>query len=219
MTEDVVRKTLALALTLAAGCVDASAFLDAGVFPANMTGNSVMLALGLAHAGAGGEIPAALVLLGFCAGVAAGAWYVRSPEGVWSRSVNTVFAFAGLLIIACGMCLRPGAGEFLLSARLVGISAAMGLQSIAVLHLNIPGASTSTVITGTLTTAVARVVTGFGPGRPSPAFPGMVWGAYFAGALASGLLHALHPALPSIFPGMLLFAVAAVAEWKIPHKA
>ena len=43
------RDTALLLLSTAAGCVDAVGFLHVGVFPANMTGTTVIMALDIFH--------------------------------------------------------------------------------------------------------------------------------------------------------------------------
>ncbi len=65
-------------LTAAAACVDAISYLGLGrVFTANMTGNTVLLALAAVQGEARSTVRSVAALLGFAAGAAAGALIVR----------------------------------------------------------------------------------------------------------------------------------------------
>ncbi|MEO8206813.1 MAG: DUF1275 family protein, partial [Chthoniobacterales bacterium] len=100
------QSSLLLLLSLAAGCVDALAFLHTGVFPANMTGNSVVLALGMLHVGGGGALLAALALLGFCGGSVIGALIdYSSKQGTWTPRVSLGLFCAGILVLSCSISL------------------------------------------------------------------------------------------------------------------
>jgi hypothetical protein len=68
-----VRQIL-LALALAAGFLDAASYLGLGhTFPANMTGNTVLLAVAAARGSGTDALQSATALAGFAAGVAVGA--------------------------------------------------------------------------------------------------------------------------------------------------
>jgi uncharacterized membrane protein YoaK (UPF0700 family) len=220
---DKVRHGFVLAMSLVAGCVDGMTFVNAGVFPANMTGNSVVLAVSLFNQGMNHshETHAALVLLGFCCGCSASSLLIRSERGVWSRSVNLVILISGLVLLLWGWVFftRMDAGFSLTQLFLVSI--AMGMQSTTVLHLNIPGAGTSTAVTSTLTALVSRSVhhlkamllKGGKATLPSPGFPFLVFTLYFGGALLGGLQRGIHCVLAAGLAGLLLMAIAICAEY------
>jgi uncharacterized membrane protein YoaK (UPF0700 family) len=206
-----LRNLLLLLLSAAAGCTDAIAFIHAGVFPANMTGNTVVLAINL-FSGSSAALLSALALVGFCGGAVAGAWLVHSTDRAWSRRTNTA--------ILCGATLvgAATAAIFLYGDRVVipvvlATSAAMGLQSAAVQHLGLSGVAT-VFMTGTLTTAVSRF-TGAAldraPSSSGAALPALTWLGYFAGALVGGLHRTLHTDIPFALPTMLLLGVAILA--------
>lgn len=209
-----------LLLSIAAGCVDAIAFVNAGVFPANMSGNSVVLAAGILHPATGAAALSALVLAGFCAGAAAGAWIVHSPDHAWSRRISLALLFSGVLVLGCALAILLAPGHFL-SMIIVAVSAAMGMQSAAVQQLGIAGVAT-VFVTGTLTTAITRFV---GLARETvmkeplaekdPWLPAFSWLSYFAGAFIGGLQLVLHTAVPVVLPGALLVAVALAGEWRL----
>jgi len=206
------RNSLLVLLSTAAGCVDAIAFINAGVFPANMTGNTVVLAINLLVNGSAALL-SALALLGFCLGAAAGAWLVHSREHAWSGRVTLAILAGALLVVAASAAIAFSGTRFEIPIILV-TSAAMGIQSAAVQQLGIAGVST-VFMTGTLTTAVSRAVGALierpaaDPGRWLPA---LTWLGYFAGAFIGGLHHALHTPLPFVIPAALLLGVALFAS-------
>lgn len=198
-------------LSIAAGCVDAIAFLHAGAFPANMTGNSVVLALALARTGIVGALPSAQALLGFIIGAVAGAWLTQEPGREWSRRVNFALLAAGALCLAAAATIGFS-GDVHMTALVLCASVAMGMQSAAVQHLGIPGVAT-VFVTGTLTTAVTRFVGMAAPPspepRPDPWLPAMSWVAYFLGALVGGLQSHWNNPAPIVLPGIILAAVGS----------
>jgi len=203
-----------LLLSVAAGCVDAVAFLGAGVFPANMTGNSVVLALALPQGGGG--LPA-LALGCFCLGAAAGWRLVAAEKPGWSGRVIGALALATVLVLGSAGALALSGGHFL--PWLLGATAmAMGLQSAAVQQIGVPGVAT-VFVTGTLTTGISRLVTtvrrhagaSLAP-PPNPWLPLLTWAAYFSGAVLGGLHRVLPGGLPIALPGLLLAAAVVLAE-------
>ena len=220
------RHAFVLLMTLVAGCVDAISFVNAGVFPANMTGNAVVLAISLVNkvSGIHRESHAALVLFGFCCGSALAALAIKSDRATWSLSINLVIFGAGMILLGWGISLGDGSKGFLLH-HLFAISMAMGMQSAAMLHLHFPGAGTSTAVTSTLTALISRsvhhvraaLIPGWTPSLPSPWFPLMVFAFYFSGALVGGLQRGIHTTVAAILCGLLLSGVAIAAEF-FPNK-
>jgi len=154
------RESMLLALTLAAGSVDAISYLALGnVFTAMMTGNTVLLGLALAQ----GEVLAALrsilALIGFAIGVFVGAIIVEreSKPLEWPAAVTGALALetVTLGIYAAAFYLTGGAGAIYLLIILLAF--AMGIQSAAVRRLGVPAIAT-TYITGTLTSLMADLL-------------------------------------------------------------
>lgn len=191
-----------LALAFAGGSVDAFTYLEIGhAFPANMTGNTVLVVLAVVRGAGTDAARSGIALAGYCLGVAAGTYLVRgrarwpgnaAPALGWEAAV-----LAALLIYWVLVGVEPR------YALIGAASMAMGSQSAAVRASHIRGVST-TYVTGTLTTAVAGLVMrlpGQAPRNPeAPALPGGAWIVYalgaFAGALAGRAWHAWVVAIP-----------------------
>src|SRR5215467_6235892 len=89
------RDLLLLALTWAAGNVDAIGYLGLGrVFTANMTGNTVLLGLHLGQAQGAAAVRALLALVGFGVGLAVGALLVERIRSAapWPPAVTWALA-------------------------------------------------------------------------------------------------------------------------------
>jgi uncharacterized membrane protein YoaK (UPF0700 family) len=160
------RDFMILLLAWAAGSVDAISYLALGhVFTANMTGNTLLMGM---NAGQGHTLEAlrsATALIGYLFGVAIGALLAKSGDQpkTWSPRVTATLALETLALGAFGL-----AWYFIGPAQqsnpwytLIAVSGlTMGLQSVAVRHLGIPGIVT-TYITGTLTSLVSGLVAHF----------------------------------------------------------
>jgi uncharacterized membrane protein YoaK (UPF0700 family) len=188
-----------LALTMVAAGTDAISYLALGtVFPANMTGNTVLMGVGIADADYAGASRSAVALGGFVAGaalfgLALGAHRLRTRLALLAE-LAVMASVAGLWATAGR---DPAGGARYALIALLG--AAMGLQSAAVGNLDV-GVS-STFITGTWTSVSASFGALLRPGRPPrpPAATGprlgrqiAVVACYFAAALLAGFLW-LHP--------------------------
>jgi uncharacterized membrane protein YoaK (UPF0700 family) len=218
---------MVLVLTWAAGGVDAISYMGLGhVFTANMTGNAVLLGLSLGQGQGFAALRSIIALAGFVLGVATGAIILeRSPtRGDWPRAVTRAVAWeGGILGLFAIMWNLPGAtesGEKLYA--LIALSAlAMGVQSAAVRHLNVPGIAT-TYITGTLTSMIAGFVGWLHGGRVSESRAGLTSSAerkrgarlqaavliiYVLAAVASAVLQMRRSWLVTLSP---LIAVALV---------
>lgn len=223
-----VRNTLLLLLAGTAGYVDALCYLALKVFPANMTGNTVLLGIALVQRDAQATLHSGLALAGFVAGAAAGAWIVERDERahVWPRAVTVALALEGAVLVAFAggwwwaadhAFSNPAVRWALISVA----AAAMGMQSAAARRLDVSGIST-TFITGTLTSLVGRLVAVARRGTAAVQDPGhgmgllAVWliyagGAAIAAASPRGQLAAL------VFPAALI-AVVAVASVIASHR-
>jgi uncharacterized membrane protein YoaK (UPF0700 family) len=152
------RTLLLAALTMVSGCTDAISYLGLGhVFPANMTGNTVLLGIGLATADPGAATRSATALGAFLVGAAAvGA---ALPQRVGRGALHAVLGVEAVLLTAlCGGWLAAGAGHPAGAVRyaLIGLAGAtMGVQSAVVRTLGVPVATT--YITGTWTALSAGV--------------------------------------------------------------
>lgn len=200
-----------LAFTVAAGAVDAATYLGLGqVFTANMTGNTVLLAIAVAEGSGAAAARSGAALAGFCAGVALGA-LTRDPDErrpwparVWVGLVLGLLALAGLGIGWGFAGARPAGGARY--ALIVASGIAMGLQSAATRAAPLSGVST-TYMTGTLTRAIEGAVWRLRPRAQKPEeasdFRAGTWVVYACGALAGAFAerawHAGSVAIPLVF--------------------
>ena len=219
-----------LALTWAAGSVDAISFLALGhVFTANMTGNTVLLGLHLAQEQGAAALRALMAVFGFGSGLVLGALIVErsTDRGPWPRAVTWSLAVEAVILaaFAVGAQLTRPVREVWEGHTLIVLSAmAMGIQSAAVRRLDVPGVTT-TFVTGTFTSAVTSLVA-----RPRSAVPrdgatgdatALWWQRvrlqvltlviYGLGALVAGLVHPRWAEFVMVLPLVAVAAVVATA--------
>lgn len=194
-----------LLLCLAAGHVDATGYLQQKVFAANMTGNTVLAAMSLAHGDWAGAFERASTLLAFFAGAASSA-LLTGRQGRTARL--PLWIEAALLALACA--LDPRRPEWLWL-----ITAAMGIQaSVLVRHRQ------TVVSTVVVTNTIARIAQLLSSpagaaavaSRPEAGLLGLCWAAYAVGALVGALVSPLGVA--ALAPGVGLVLVAAL----LPHR-
>ena len=214
------RNRLLLALAFAAGYIDALGYLGLDrVFTANMTGNTVLLAIALAQADGDAAARAALALAGFLAGAATGARVVERDraEGVWPRVVTLALTVESVIlgVFAAGWQWAGDAPGAVSTAVLIVLSAlAMGVQSAATRRLQVSGIAT-TYITGTLTHLMAGLMRSPALQTNSTSRHGVllavVWIVYFGGAAAAGVDLRLNSLLAQALPAVLIFCVVVTA--------
>lgn len=156
------RDTLLFLLAITSGSADGWSYFGLGhAFVANMTGNTVLLGIGVF--GAEGMRTHPFVALVFYAiGVAFGSFFTRrvSPGSIWAKSVSMTLILESLLLLGAevGWIYVKGAPDRMTSFLLLGcVAVGIGLQSGALLPLRLPGVIT-TYITGTWTTLVSGLV-------------------------------------------------------------
>ena len=142
-----------LALTFTTGIVDAVGYLGLDrVFTANMTGNVVILGMGLAGADDLPVLGPALALVGFLAGAALGGRVLRTAPAGWSHRTSGTFAATGVLAVGLGLGAlvrrrSRAVWAFVVTALL---AVAMGLQAASARRLAVKDVTT-VVVTSTLT--------------------------------------------------------------------
>lgn len=149
------RDGLLLMLAIASGSADGWSYFGlAHAFVANMTGNTVLLGISVFHAN-GDLVHPLIALASYIAGVAVGTLIARGvqPGVLWSKSVSWALFLEALLLVAAESAWvathqhpSPEAASVLLGA----VAVAIGLQSGAMVQLQVPGVVT-TYITGTWT--------------------------------------------------------------------
>jgi uncharacterized membrane protein YoaK (UPF0700 family) len=206
--EDGGLPALLILLSIVTGLVDAVSYLGLNrIFVANMTGNVLFLGFALA----GDTNLSAWESLLALAAFATGAWTVgrlvrRVPPRRTFVGVTAVHAIlvAAALVVALAADLRAGGAQ---AALIVLLAGGMGLQNAAVRALGVPGLTTTTVLTSTLTGLVTDPPKSMGRRRVASI------AAMFIGALAGAALH-LHAGLAAaLVPALVLLAGIALVSW------
>ena len=238
------RDGMLLILTWAAGNVDAISYLGLDhVFPAMMTGNTVLLGLALGQGHILAALRSVLALLAFSAGVAVGAVIVERDEEPeeWPPVITAALALETVIFAIFALIWQlagTGRSAGIVHVLIVLLALAMGIQAAAVRRLGVPGIAT-TYITGTLTslmidlvswirsaTAHAAVIASArhsGVERSSAAQwelrVGLLAGVFFfygLGALVGGVLQARSSPLATLLPlvAVLLVVVNASVRYQ-----
>lgn len=172
--------------------MDALAYLRLGkVFTANMTGNTVLLAMAIGQREAQHAARSAVAVAAFCAGAALAAALDAPQRG---------FAIEVVLLLVTALLARG-------FAAIATAAAAMGCQTGTIRRRNTTGVN-ATYITGTVTELMSRLtdrVLGrdFDAERGGVGLPAAVWAGYAGGGIGGALLS--EPL------GAGAFAVAAAA--------
>ncbi len=202
-----------LTLALAAGFVDAASFLGLGrVFTANMTGNTVLLAIALARGSGNAAARSLAALGGFCGGAALGV-AMTSIKGPWpaiaARALALeVAALAALLAVWAALGVAAVGDVLIVTAGI-----AMGAQSAAVRASDVRGVNT-TYMTGTLVNAIAGLLRRGQSGAETagrPTLPGAAWATYGIGALGGAFAEPAWHAAAIAVPLALVSVVGAMA--------
>ncbi len=206
---------LMLALTFTTGIVDAIGYLGLDrVFTGNVTGNVVILGMGLIG---GTGLPVAgpaIALAAFMCGAAAGGRVLREDLHAWTMRHTWLFtAVAAVLLLAslpAVLVTSPGRPwQYAITAAL---GAAMGCQAATARHIAVKDVTT-VVVTSTLTGLASDSVLGRGEGQP--------WRRRAAAVLLIGLGALTGAALLKVHFGWGLVAaglIIAAAAW-IGHAA
>src|SRR5436305_8657703 len=210
-----------LALSMAAGFVDALSYLGLGrVFTANMTGNTVLLGVAVATGSSADALRAVAALGGICLGGAVGIALIGARRASWPSLTWPVFALetaALAALLAIWTAVGVGPVRYLLVV-LSGV--AMGAQSAASRVSPVPGVNT-TYMTSTLLNAVARVVLRDQKVRkPSEAshLPGVAWAIYAAGALAGAGAETAWEGAATAVPLPIVIVVTSLVLWWRGHE-
>ncbi|WP_228373313.1 YoaK family protein [Demequina silvatica] len=201
---------LMLALTFSTGIIDAVGYLGLDrVFTGNMTGNVVILGMGLAGDTGLPVVGPLIALAGFMGGAAAGGRVLRGAADEWTPRHSVLFGAVGLVIAlsAVPASVVDEPGEALQYAITLALGAAMGCQAAAARHIAVKDVTT-VVVTSTITGLASDSVLGKGGGQPWKRRAGAIV-LIGLGALVGALLLKLH-----IGAGMALSAVITlVVAW------
>jgi uncharacterized membrane protein YoaK (UPF0700 family) len=185
-----------LLLALGAGSFDALCYLGLhDVFPANMTGNTVLLAVAVARGSGWEAARSAAALGGFAVGVACATLLMPRHFRRWPRGAARVLALEATILLAMLVWWLAVGVPAVRYWLIVLAGGAMGVQSAAVYNSHVNGVTT-TYMTGTYMKAIVRAVYHLRriPHTAHPHnLPGAAWVVYVAGALIGALVeHAWH---------------------------
>jgi uncharacterized membrane protein YoaK (UPF0700 family) len=201
---------IALLLCAAAGYADAVGFLQAGVFAANMTGNSVLLAIGLAQGQWALSAERAVTVGCFFGGAVLGRLLLRLAGQRPSAPL-----LAETLLLAAALWTEPQH-----ASAVWWMAAAMGVQASAMTRFS--GTALSTVVMTSTLARLARsmadaLAAPFGMKPPAAAEPvGLLLGTWLAYALGAAVATLLLPRLAApLWPAAALLGLLCVAlAWK-----
>jgi uncharacterized membrane protein YoaK (UPF0700 family) len=158
----VTRYGLTVLLTFASGFSDALGYVALGrVFTANMTGNTILLGLAIGQGHLQAALHSVAALAGFAFGVLLADMAVtRSSErSLWPSRVTFVVAGEALVLLIFtlwGTIAAPSTSGGAIMALLVVLATAMGMQSVVLHVLGVPGIS-STAINSTWIGVVSAI--------------------------------------------------------------
>ncbi|SNZ02626.1 Uncharacterized membrane protein YoaK, UPF0700 family [Terribacillus aidingensis] len=198
-----------LLLCAVAGVIDVIGYIGLShVFTANMTGNIVLLGIGVGDAREVILSNAALALIGFIIGVAV---------AVFVKKTNTILFWEIILLILVAIVIQfTSIGGRVSAVVLFVLSAAMGMQTIAGRNLKIAGLS-STVLTSTLAALIEGIMLRIKKGSQKLSTDAYLRGGaiflYLAGASAASLSLRLI-GLTTIWLGIAILAFVLLVQNK-----
>ena len=219
-----VRDVGVFLLAMVSGATDAIGFVTlGGVFTSVMTGNMVLFGLGVARGDGDLLANSATAIVAFIVGCAVGARIAGRPESgdpPWPRAVTVALIFEvtlfALYAIGYEFADRGHPNSSVQPVLLALTSVGLGLLSAAVQLFGESGLST-TYMTGTLTTLVARLATGGGVKDALPSSRLLI--GLIGGAVAGGALAVYARAFAPVFQLALLAAVLVIASLRYERAA
>jgi uncharacterized membrane protein YoaK (UPF0700 family) len=211
-----------LMLAVAAGSADGWSYVGLGhAFVANMTGNTVLMGVAVFQ-NHDALLRPAVALASYAAGVLIGSFLTSDvrPDNGWSKTISWTLMVEALLLLSAeagwvANQLHASHSPSLL-LLLATVALAIGIQSVSMVQLQIPGIVT-TYITGTWTTMLSGLAHLAKPGRP-PAqkleleerlmLQAAVISAYFLSAVLTGWLFRHFPIAVGAVPALSLLLVA-----------
>ncbi len=159
---------LMLALTFSTGIIDAVGYLGLDrVFTGNMTGNVVILGMGLAGDTGLPVLGPLIALAGFMGGAAGAGRALRAADPAWTARHTVLFVAVGIVITLAALpaSLVGEPGRPLQYALTAALGIAMGCQAAAARHVAVKDVTT-VVVTSTITGLASDSVLGKGGGQP-----------------------------------------------------
>lgn len=213
---------LMLVLTFVTGIIDAIGYLGLDrVFAGNMTGNVVILGLGLAGADELPVLGPAVALGGFLLGAAlAGRALRRSARGEWTATGTRVLVGCAAVLSAAAVLLLFAENlvqRLVMTSATLLLATAMGAQAATARRLAVQDVTT-VVVTSTLTGLAADSWFAGGDSALWLRRVGAVM-AIIAGAVAGALMLLLHAAVGVAAAAVLTLVVAAWGHYTVRSPA
>jgi uncharacterized membrane protein YoaK (UPF0700 family) len=213
-------------LTFTSGGVDVVTLLViGGAFTSVITGNLIFIGRAVGTSSLNPALHAIMAVLGYVAGVAAGARLRqrlgrRAPRAAWPRSATLVLAAEALILAAvnvtwiCYDAAPPGAAT---DALLVAAALALGMQGAAARAIE--GNPSTTYMTGALTALVEALATGRHRSADASAAVGLL--ALVAGAASCAVLveHVPRVALLPPLVSLLLVVLIKLRQHRAEQRA
>ncbi|CAA0117333.1 Uncharacterised protein [Mycolicibacterium vanbaalenii] len=209
-----------VALTFVTGVVDAVGFLGLDrVFTGNMTGNIVILGMGVAGADDLPVLGPAIALAGFTAAAWVAGLVLRGMPPGWQVRITTLLGIGGLVLAGLAIAALadplPGAQGQIVFAT--ATAAVMGQQAMVARALAVRD-MTTVVVTSTLAGLAGET---WVQGYPGALFNRRLVAivVIFLGAVAGALLLKVHLAVPLALASAVTFAVVLVGHRTLREPA
>lgn len=164
-----IHLVLMLALTFSTGVIDAVGYLGLDrVFTGNMTGNVVILGMGLAGADDLPILGPAVALVSFMAGAVIGGRVLKPVKDGWTTRSTALFATVAVVMTGIAITLFLAGNELqrpLETVITAALAVAMGIQASTARHLAVKDITT-VVVTSLITGLAADSRLGGGLGQP-----------------------------------------------------
>jgi len=211
---------LMLALTFSTGVIDAVGYLGLDrVFTGNMTGNVVILGMGIVGADDLPVLGPLLALIGFMAGAALGGRVLKVAGPGWTRRTTVLISLVAVVMLVVAVVLFAVEDDF---SRPVGVTittvlgAAMGVQAATARFIAVKDVTT-VVVTSTITGLAADSVLGSGTGSGHSLRRAAAVLLILAGAAAGALLLKWHLGAGLVLSGAVTLAVTVLGAFHAKH--
>jgi uncharacterized membrane protein YoaK (UPF0700 family) len=211
LPRDGLHLALMLALTFSTGVIDAVGYLGLDrVFTGNMTGNVVILGMGLVGAEDLPVLGPLLALVGFMLGAAVAGRVLRTAAPGWTRRTTVLLALVSVVMLAVSALLFVIGDDF---PQHVGIAlttllgSAMGVQAATARLIAVKDVTT-VVVTSTITGLAADSVLGSGKGSGDSLRRVAAVVLILAGAAAGATLLKWQLGAGLVLSGVITAAVA-----------
>jgi uncharacterized membrane protein YoaK (UPF0700 family) len=205
---------LMLALTFSTGVIDAVGYLGLDrVFTGNMTGNVVILGMGLIGVDHLPVLGPVIALACFMAGAVVAGRVLRPIPRGWTGRSTTLLGVVGAVLVVTAIILTVSAGTVPAPLQYTATGAmglAMGMQAGTARHIAVKDVTT-VVVTSTITGLAADSRLAGGSGQPWLRRAGAVVLIGLGALVGAAALH-LHIALGLGISAVITVAVAAIGH-------